>query len=136
MGRGTEMTPETIAKANTEWAHQTAFFAWCSTAEDERLKFCFHVPNGGLRDKITAGRLKACGAKAGVPDVCVPIPCGQYHGLYIEFKKPGEETKKNGGKSDDQVKWQKFLQSQNYGYFVAYNYLQAIEVVLQYLWQS
>lgn len=28
----------------------------------------FHVPNGGLRSKATAGKLKAMGARPGVPD--------------------------------------------------------------------
>lgn len=127
------MTPEQVAKAGTEAAHQSAFMCWCNQQSDTRLKRAFHVPNGGTRNKAEASRLKSQGVKAGVPDVFIPIPCGQYHGLWIEFKKPGLENRKNGGLRDDQVEYRDYLLSQNFGYFVAYSYLQAIDVVVQYL---
>ena len=130
------MTPEQIAKANTEHAHQAAFFCWLATQQvDERLKKAFAVPNGGERNKIVAARMKAEGVREGVPDVFIPIPspCGQWHGLFIEFKKPGRENRKNGGMSDVQVEYRDYLISQNFGHFVAYSYRQAVDVSLSYL---
>lgn len=50
------------------------------------LRLLFHVPNGGLRSKATARRMKAMGVKAGVPDLCLPVARGGYHGLAIEMK--------------------------------------------------
>ena len=128
------MTPEQLAKAGTEHAHQRGFFCWISQQKhDERLKMSFAIPNGGERNKIVASRMKAEGVRQGVADVFVPIPCGQYHGLWIEFKKPGIENHKNGGLRPDQVVFRDYVLSQNFGYFVAYSYLSAIEVVLNYL---
>lgn len=49
----------------------------------------FAVPNGGLRDRRVAARLKAEGVLAGVPDLVVAEPRGRWHGLFVEVKKPG-----------------------------------------------
>ena len=70
--------------AISEAALQTSIVAW--------LRLCvtpwtFAVPNGGLRDKAVAGRLKAQGVKAGIPDIGVPLRHGKI--LWIEVKAPG-----------------------------------------------
>jgi hypothetical protein len=129
------MTPEQIARPNTEHAHQAAYFCWLQQNRylHAGFEFAHSIPNGGLRDKITASRLKAEGARAGAPDVAIPIPCGQYHGMFIEFKKPGQETLKNGGLKPEQLKYRDYLISQNYFHFIAYSYLTAIEQTLYYL---
>lgn len=46
----------------------------------------YHIPNGERRDAITGARLKRCGVVAGVPDLCIPYPCGKYTHLYVELK--------------------------------------------------
>ena len=51
------------------------------------LILAYAVPNGGLRNKIVAEKLKAEGTKSGVPDICIPISSLGYNGLYIEMKK-------------------------------------------------
>jgi hypothetical protein len=50
------------------------------------LRMLHAIPNGGHRHKATAARLKAAGVKAGVPDICLPVARGDWHGLYIELK--------------------------------------------------
>jgi hypothetical protein len=80
------ITPEQIAVAGTESAHQKALFAFLALQSDPRLKLAFAIPNGGHRDKITAARMKAEGAKAGVWDIFLPFPAGGFHGLFIEMK--------------------------------------------------
>jgi hypothetical protein len=47
-----------------------------------------HIPNGELRDKRTAGKLKQMGVKAGWPDFVLVPPAGQLHCL--ELKRIGE----------------------------------------------
>lgn len=47
------------------------------------LLFWFHPPNAP-RSKITGGKLKAAGMKAGVPDCVVTFPKGQT--IFIELK--------------------------------------------------
>jgi hypothetical protein len=58
----------------------------------------YAIPNGGFRHFSTAKRLKAEGVVSGIPDLFIPSPMGEYHGLYIEMKygynKPSEAQKK------------------------------------------
>ena len=50
------------------------------------LRWLFHVPNGGSRNKQEAVKFKQMGVKAGVSDLCLPYPKGIYCGLFIEMK--------------------------------------------------
>lgn len=54
------------------------------------LSLLYAIPNGGLRHKATAGKMKAEGVKASVPDLCLPVPRWPFHGLYIEMKAIGK----------------------------------------------
>lgn len=87
----------------------------------------YAIPNGGSRNKIEAARLKAEGVSAGVPDLCIPVPRGGAHGLYIEMKfgknKPTEA----------QNKWIAYLTSAGYACAVCYSADAAIRVVKEYL---
>ena len=123
-------TPEQLSKANTEDASQVAFFCWCAsnTSRFPLLKTIFHVPNGALRDKITASRLKAAGVRAGVWDVCLPVSDAswRYKALWVEFKKaPNKLTK-------EQIEFQQMLKDQWYDWFVAYSWEEAARKVCSY----
>ena len=48
----------------------------------------WHTPNGELRDKITAARLKRMGVKPGVSDFLLLSPDGDFHAL--ELKREGK----------------------------------------------
>lgn len=71
-------------------------------------KMLYSVPNGGLRDKITASIMKAEGVVPGVPDLFLMHPAGIYHGLYIEMK-----WDKNG-LTTEQINF--FLKAEKQGY--------------------
>jgi len=77
---------------------------------------------------MEAMRLKREGVQSGVPDLCIPIPCGAYHGLYIEMKRT-----KNGRVSDNQLYWLEFLRSQMYYAEVAHGCEEAKDIVTHYL---
>ena len=47
--------------------------------------FVFAIPSGGLRDAITASRLKDEGAMAGIPDLCILLNNGLV--VWVEMKK-------------------------------------------------
>lgn len=114
----------------TESVEQIGLFRWADwqTGTHPELKRLFHVPNGGYRNKATAGRLKAEGVKSGVPDVCLPVPRGGFHGLYIEMKR-----RKGNRTSGDQDDWLTFLQSQGYFTAVCKGWEAAASVILDYL---
>lgn len=129
------MTPEQIAAAGTEHSHQAAFF--CALRDHyvkyPQLRFMHAIPNGGERNVVVASKLKAEGVKQGVPDTFLPYPSGAHHGLYIEFKRPKSNGKAEGKLSKEQETWADYLIFQKFAYFVAYDYLQAIKFVLEYM---
>lgn len=138
------MTPEQLAKSDTEAAHQTALFCWASLHRFKypELEWMHHIPNGGSRggDARSAGiagaRLKAQGVKAGVADVFLPVRRGAYSGLYIEFKKPALRPKKpgtKGGCSDEQLAFRDFVTVQGFGWVVCYTWEDAVGVIERYL---
>lgn len=110
--------------------HQAALFQWAGMqqATMPELAWLLHVPNGGRRDAREAARLKAQGVKAGVPDICLPVPRNGRHGLWIELKAP-----KNGRVSADQKRWIVGLNGNGYLACVCVGWEQARDVIVEYL---
>lgn len=56
----------------TESVEQQCLFRWAAfqSGRFPELALLYHVPNGGSRKKAEAGRFRAEGVKAGVPDLC------------------------------------------------------------------
>lgn len=113
-----------------EAQEQTWLMQWSRYASVKwpELDLLYHVPNGGSRNAIEAARLKAQGVKKGVPDLCLPVPRGDYHGLYIELKR-----QKNGVLSADQKQWIKSLRDQGYMVEVCRGFQEAANVIEHYL---
>jgi hypothetical protein len=79
-----------------------------------KLKLLFAIPNG-LRTSIrVAVKAKRAGLNAGVPDICLPVPQGGYHSLFIELKRV-----KGGRLSPRQRGWLRSLQNQGYRCVIA-----------------
>lgn len=118
--------------AKKEAWHQVHFFAKCAELahSDPRYACIFAVPMGGKRDAITGARMKAEGARAGVPDVFVAVPAQGCHGLFLEFKIEG------GRLSEKQKLWKERLHDQGYGVSVVYSYEEALNVLAAYLGAS
>jgi hypothetical protein len=114
----------------TESQEQQMLFKWAQlqTGKYPELKLLFHVPNGGSRKKSEAGRFKAEGVKAGVPDICLPVARGNYHGLYVELKRQKRSTT-----SDVQKDWIQDLSAQGYFAVVCKGWEKAAEAIIQYL---
>ena len=113
----------------TEGVEQATLFSWAQmrTYWYPELTLMFHIPNGGKRSKAEAGRFRAEGVKSGVPDLCLPVPRGQYHGLYIEMKTESGHT------SDEQEWWGERLQAQGYVWRVCHGWQAAVAVLEWYL---
>lgn len=84
----------------TEQRIQADSYQWFNNSFPSLRGLLYHVPNGELRDPITASKLKAMGVVAGIPDIVFHYRTKTY---FFEFKKPG------GTISDDQKKIHKQL---------------------------
>ena len=116
-------------KLQHEACEQEKLFRWAAYMESRfpALGLLHHIPNGGSRNRLEAANLKRQGVKAGVPDVCLPVPSSGRHGLYIEMKygknKPTEK----------QRAWLTALKNQGYAVAVCYSWEQAQTVICKYL---
>jgi len=124
------MTPEQLAKAGTEHAHQVALMAWCALNFEvyPKLKLLFAIPNGGERNPVVAARLKAEGVRSGVPDLMLPVARHGRFGLFIEMKKP-----KQGKVQGSQAEWHRDLDTEGYGVAVCFGWEEARDCLVQYL---
>jgi hypothetical protein len=134
------MRPEQLAASGTEEAHQIALFARVAIAVAEqpakyqKLKWLYHVPNGGSRGSSLAersrngGRMRALGAKSGVADICLPVACQGQHGLYIEMKNT-----KGGVLSPEQKDFMAFVRAEGYAFAVCTTWQEAWELIDNYL---
>lgn len=116
-------------RLDDESGHQEALFSWAAyqLGRMPELEYMHHVPNGGRRDAATARALKRQGVKAGVPDICLPAPRGEYHGLYMELKAGKNTT------TDNQKRWLGYLRQQGYFTAVCYGWQTAAELIEKYL---
>ena len=114
----------------TEEEEQIQVFRWAHAMRGRwpELRLLFHVPNGGSRGRIEAVKFKQAGVKAGVPDLFLPAPKGEYHGLFIEMKR-----RKGGRVSEDQKLWIKELRQNGYRVEVCKGWNEAVEVLEDYL---
>lgn len=126
---GSLISPADLAKAGTEHAHQVAVFAWAALnfGKYPELRMMFAIPNGGLRDKITAANLKAEGVRPHVPDIFLPVPRGSWHGLFIEMKKP------KGQIEPGQLQYIEKLHQLGFGACICFGWEKATETILSYL---
>lgn len=114
----------------TEHQEQAALFEWAQRMEHSNaaLRLLHAIPNGGKRSPATASLLKAEGVKPGVPDICLPVARGGFHGLYIELKR------RIGGRvSVEQRKWLVALEKEGYCCRVCHGWDEARMMIEQYL---
>jgi hypothetical protein len=164
-------TPQEYAANGTEFAHQAALFQWARVAarfgltaasqpqsykipawaQDclrdyadamPKLQWLHAIKNAGHGDAIRGARSAAEGVKAGVPDIFLPVPrgdysaglrIGTYHGLYIELKRPVSIGKRKGVASTPQDEWQSYLAGAGYGVAVCFGWEAARDILLKYL---
>lgn len=123
----------------TEHDEQVAIFNWAKQMEQyvPELALLHSIPNGaklpwrknkrGKRYSPEAKHLISEGLKAGVPDICLPVPRGTYHGFYIELKIGSNKP------TDKQNQWLVALLEQGYRVDVQYGADAAIRAICDYL---
>jgi len=104
------------------------------------LAWLYASANGGLRTAATAGRLKGEGVKAGVFDLSLDCARRGFHGLRIELKVPAVpgikgvcKAKPAGSPSAEQLAWQKNYLAEGYQAVICYGWLEARDVLIDYL---
>lgn len=120
----------TRAKVPLETEEQQALFQWVQyqLKQYPELALLYHIPNEGKRNPR---RAKAEGVKAGVPDLCLPVPRGRNHGLYIEIKR-----RKGGRITSEQAEWMDHLRAQGYAVACCYGWEPAAKFLLDYMSQE
>ena len=99
---GRTIKPTNRNTSPLERDEQELLFEWAeyATITHPELALLYHIPNGGRRAAREAHNLRLQGVKAGVPDICLPVPRGGYGALYIELKR-----KRGGVVSEHQRAW-------------------------------
>ena len=115
----------------TEAQHQNAVIKWSQQpsirSKWPELALLHHIKN---EEKSSAKQVaidKAMGVKKGAPDLCLPVPRGKYHGLYIEMKTDKGRT------SPEQDWWGEQLRAQGYCWEVCHGWKVAVRVLESYL---
>lgn len=85
------------------------------------------IPNGDWRGWGIGKKLKAQGVIPGIPDLCLPVARGGYHGLYLELKKA------KGHVSNDQWEIMEALHEQGYFVRISNHLGTALEIIENYL---
>ena len=113
----------------TESVEQQCLFRWAAfqSGRFPELALLYHVPNGGSRKKAEAGRFRAEGVKAGVPDLCLPVARNGKHGLYVEMKWGKNKT------TGEQDWWLEQLRQQGYETAVCWTAEEAMDTIAGYL---
>lgn len=108
---------------------QATIIRWTDTAQLKypELALLFHIPNERRCTPIQGAQLKRMGVKSGVPDLCLPVARGAYHGLWIEVKTP------KGRVSDNQKWWLCQLERNGYCVYVCRSAAEAICRIEEYL---
>lgn len=119
----------------SEHSDQVALFRWAALQANRypQLRLMFAVPNGGIRSKATAAKLKAEGVKAGIPDVCLPVPIDGFGACYIEMKRAKEKGKPAGRESQAQKDMRKALSDAGNYAVVCFGWEDAKDALLWYM---
>ena len=113
----------------SEHQEQVMLITWFRMQYKQYRLHLWAIPNGGSRHIVTAVNLKAEGVLAGVSDLFLMIPKGEYHGMFIEMKA------KTGSVSDKQKEFMAAASSMNYLAVVCYGFDEAKTAITKY-WQE
>ena len=129
------MTPEQIAKSNSEHAHQCALFAWAALNREQypMLEYMFAIKNAEKGGKVAGAMAKAEGVRAGVWDIFLPFPKAGFHGLFIEMKRPKTEKQNAGTLSIEQIKFGNAMFQNFYSCAVCKRWEEAADAIETYL---
>ena len=107
---------------------QAQCFQWCWNTFPQTRRLLFHVENERSDgNKIDGARRVAMGLVAGVSDLILLIPRGEYHGLCIEMKTL------TGKQRENQRTWQMLVETNGYQYCLCRTFEQFQHIITAYL---
>ena len=115
--------------AQPEAIEQAKVIAW-ARANERNYPFLWMLHsslNGLKRTKNAQGKAKAQGMLSGVPDLFLPVPRKNFHGLYIEMKS------EKGRVSVSQSRFLSVTNELGYQSIVCYSSEDAIQKIKEYL---
>lgn len=119
----------------TEHQEQSNVISWAKTQINvyPALINLYAVPNASKCSFGAAKYRNAEGLKSGVPDLVLAVQNKDYGSLYIEMKRSDRKNEKDGGSSENQIKWRKNLNTFGMLSIVCYGFDEAREAILAYL---
>ena len=108
---------------------QQAIVRWAkySGGVNKELALLYAIPNGAHVGSSNRMRLVAEGLKKGMPDLCLPVPRGNYGSLFLEVKT------KTGTVQKEQREIHKLLEDHGNRVRVVRDLFQAIDALEAYL---
>lgn len=85
------------------------------------------IPNGDFRGWGVGVKLKAEGVIPGIPDLCMPVARGGFHGLYLELKKGGSKVR------EEQWEVMEALHAEGFFVRVTNHLATALDIIENYL---
>jgi hypothetical protein len=116
----------------SESQHQKAVIQWC--ASNGKAGLIFAIPNGThIKSHQGRAKAKAEGLKKGVPDLFLPVANHDFHGLFIEMKKPKDDKSPAGKPTKEQLQWIEDLSNEGYMAVICVGVDAAIDTIKAYL---
>lgn len=112
----------------SEHQEQVALINWWRLAYPKWQNLLFAIPNGGLRNIVTAKKLAAEGVVSGVADLFLAVPTHSFHGAFIEMKR-----KKGGRQSPTQRIFEQDITAIGYVYILGQGWENAADAIRKYL---
>lgn len=106
------------------------FVEWCGDNEKRypKLKLLIGIPNvGGSPRTYIPKEFLAQGFKRASPDLFLPTPIGECHGIFIQFK-----VQEGTARGDDILNFAKALRAAGYDYWYMRTWSEAAEMVKLY----
>ena len=116
-----------VPKTCSEHTLQSQCIEWFRLQYPSLLKHLFAVPNARKCDYKTANYLRKEGVLSGVADCFLAVPCGDLHGVFIEFKVG------NNKQTVNQRDFEIAMISLNYQYWIIKDFDNFINSINNYL---
>lgn len=124
----------THQKTLIQWAFSYRFSNLPNVEPRSRLSdYLFSIPNGQRLTGTRAKTAKAEGLKAGVSDLMLPIPIGDYAGLWIELKRPLVKGEQKPVMSTLQKEWFTKMNLAGYKCVCCFGWYEAREAIIEYI---